>query len=79
MLARNELYEQLLDIYGQCDRDRPARNDCYWGKDAVGRDNGCLRVGWLGRSCKHWQPAEADQIEAIMRASQVPNGERDGD
>lgn len=69
MLARNELYEQLLDLYGLCDRDKPARNDCYWGKDAAGRDNGCLRVGWLGRSCKHWRPADSRQIEAIMKAS----------
>lgn len=68
MLARDELYEHLLDTYGTCDRDRPDRNDCYWGKDAAGRDNGCLKVGGLGRECKHWRPANSDVIQAVMRA-----------
>lgn len=36
MLARSDLAEHLLDTYGHCDRDRPERNDCYWGKDARG-------------------------------------------
>lgn len=74
MLARNELYEYLLDHYGICNRDRPSRNDCYWGKDAAGRDNGCLKTGWRGRGCKHWQPASADIIDRMMacRAPRVP-------
>lgn len=57
MLARSELADHLLDTYGTCDRDRPGRNDCYWGTDAAGSRNGCLFAGWLGRACKHWRPA----------------------
>lgn len=65
MLARSDVIEHLLDIYGRCDRDQPKRNDCYWGKDASGRENGCLKTGWLGRACPHWQPAGAEEIDVI--------------
>jgi hypothetical protein len=75
MLARNSLYEHLLDTYGTCDRDNGRQNDCYWGKDARGNDNGCLKVGWLGRACKHWRPVDAQQIEAIMKVSTVTKPE----
>lgn len=66
----------LLDLYGTCDRDRPDRNDCYWGKDAAGRYNGCLKVGWQGRGCKHWRPAHASQLEIIAKASQLSSQDR---
>jgi hypothetical protein len=69
MLARNDLVEYLLDHHGLCDRDRPDRNDCYWGKDAAGRENGCLKVGWLGRGCKHWRPIGGTNLDYILRAS----------
>lgn len=66
MLARNELLDHLLDTYGTCDRDGPDRNDCYWGKDAAGRENGCLKVGWLGRGCKHWHSIEGAALDVLM-------------
>jgi hypothetical protein len=47
--------EYALDNYGTCDREA----DCYWGKDAAGRFDGCLRVGWRGRDCPHWHPKPA--------------------
>lgn len=65
MLARNDLADYLLDNYGACARGA----DCYWGKDAAGRDNGCLKVGWRGRGCKHWQPLGATTLDELSRCS----------
>lgn len=65
MLARDELTDYLLDNYGTCSRDRgEAGNDCYWGKGAKGEWNGCLRTGWKGRACRHWQPADPARMAA---------------
>lgn len=61
MLVRNDLSDYLLDNYGQCDRG----TDCYWGRNAAGQFNGCLKVGWQGRGCKHWQPLGAQTIEEL--------------
>lgn len=66
MLARTDLAEHLLDTYGHCDRDNGKQNDCYWGKDAAGRDNGCLKTGWLGRRCSHWRSLGATTYEELM-------------
>jgi hypothetical protein len=63
MLAHNDLAEYLLDNYGTCDRGA----DCYWGKDAQGNFNGCLRVGWIGRSCKHWKPLGATSYAELSQ------------
>lgn len=73
-LLHNCLMEDILpDIYGWCDRDLISlgtgfRNDCYWGKDINGRDNGCLKVGWKGRSCPHWHPIDGEQFDAIRKS-----------
>lgn len=61
MLARNDLTDYLADNYGTCDRGA----DCYHGKDDRGRFNGCLRVGWKGRACKHWHPLGVQTFEEI--------------
>lgn len=68
MLARNELLEHLLDSYGHCDRDGNP-NNCYWGKDAAGNDNGCLKIGWRGRACKHWHPIDGEPLDFLLGAS----------
>lgn len=70
----------LEDIYGWCDRDHPAlkqglRNDCYWGKDIHGNDNGCLKIGWKGRQCPHWHPIEGEQLAAIRKAHNATDAE----
>jgi hypothetical protein len=64
----DDLDEYLLDHYGYCDRDQPKRNDCYWGKDERGNNNGCLMVGWKGRNCPHWHPASKQQIDLIKKS-----------
>ena len=61
MLARNEIADYLLDNYGECNRG----SDCYWGTDALGRWNGCLRTGWRGRQCKHWQSSGATNLDEL--------------
>jgi hypothetical protein len=66
VLARNEILEHLQDTYGTCDRDKPGRNDCYWGKDAAGQYNGCLKVGWLGRNCEHWHPVNGEDLDKLL-------------
>ena len=67
MLAKNDLLDYLADHYGTCDRDKPKRNDCYWGKDARGNWNGCLKVGGGGRGCKHWRPLPPEQLDEMTR------------
>ena len=57
------LSDYLLDHYGFCDRE----TDCYWGKDAKGRDNGCNKIGWKGRSCPHWHPLGATTYEELAQ------------
>lgn len=61
MLARNDLADYIADNYGTCDRGA----DCYWGKDARGNFNGCLRTGWRGRECLHWHPISARTWEEL--------------
>lgn len=51
----DDLAEYIADHYGRCDREA----DCYHGKDGDGRFDGCLQVGWRGRSCHHWHPVAA--------------------
>lgn len=50
----DEIADYLLDNYGICDRGA----NCYWG-------NGCLKTGWRGRLCPHWQPLGATSLEAL--------------
>lgn len=64
MLTHDDLATYLLDTYGACERG----SDCYWGKDANGRENGCLKTGWRGRACKHWQPCGATNYDELKRA-----------
>ena len=73
MLARTELTdlaEYLLDNYGTCERGA----DCYWGKNAVGQFDGCLRTGWRGRECKHWQPLGATTYEELAQLQDANRG-----
>lgn len=70
MLARNDLADYLLDNYGTCDRG----SDCYWGKDLAGRDDGCLKTGWRGRACPHWQTVGATNLDEL-RAATVNSGQ----
>lgn len=63
-----ELLAQWLDTYGTCDRDNGKQNDCYWGKDAAGRENGCLKTGWRGRSCPHWTPIAENELAWLIAA-----------
>lgn len=74
MLARNDLLEHLLNTYGHCDRDNGKQNDCYWGKDASGRENGCLKVGWLGRACRHWHPIDGEILDRLMGSHNAGQG-----
>ena len=60
-LPKSDLADYLLDNYGVCSRGA----DCYHGKDARGKFNGCLRVGWRGRSCLHWIPVDAISYEDL--------------
>lgn len=55
------LSDYILDHYGSCSLGV----DCYWGKDPLGRFNGCNRVGWKGRKCPHWQPTGATTWEEL--------------
>jgi hypothetical protein len=63
-----ELLAHWLDHYGQCSRDHGKQNDCYWGKDAAGHDNGCLKVGWKGRACLHWTPVSGPELTWLIAA-----------
>lgn len=56
--------DYIADNYGQCLRG-----------PACGRD-GCLRTGWLGRACPHWQPVKAkDWDELRAEADREANTE----
>lgn len=63
-----ELLAHWLDHYGQCSRDKGKQNDCYHGKDAAGRDDGCLKVGWKGRACPHWTPIAENELVWLIAA-----------
>lgn len=63
-----ELLAHWLDDYGQCSRDNGRQNDCYHGRDAAGRDNGCLKVGWKGRGCPHWTPISGSELVWLVAA-----------
>jgi hypothetical protein len=73
------LVDYLLDTWGSCDRDKLTKNDCFWGKDAQGKDNGCLKTGWKGRNCLHWHPLGAttyEQLSEIRKEYNTKNGSR---
>lgn len=55
--------DYLLDSYGTCDRGP----DCYWGKDPAGNFNGCLKTGWRGTACPHWQPLETSSYQELAQ------------
>ena len=69
----NDLAGYLLDNWGFCSRDiayqegKTKKNDCYWGRDSLGRPDGCLYVGWKGRSCPHWRPSYAITYEGLKK------------
>jgi hypothetical protein len=63
----DDISSYLLDHYGFCDRG----SDCHWGKDALGRYDGCLKTGWHGRRCKHWHPAGATTLKELMNIKKV--------
>lgn len=67
MLARDDLRAYLAEHYGTCERDRRQRNDCYWGKDGAGRDNGCLRTGRRHADCLHWRPLPPEELDNLAR------------
>lgn len=46
--------DYIADNYGTCRRGA----DCYWAP-------GCLRTGWIGRGCPHWQPVKAKTWEEL--------------
>jgi hypothetical protein len=50
-----DLADYIADNYGECVRG-----------PQCGRD-GCLRTGWLGRACPHWQPVKAKDWEELLR------------
>lgn len=56
--------DYILDNYGECTRGA----DCYFGKDAQGRDNGCRKIGWIGRYCPHWKPLGSTSWEELRDA-----------
>lgn len=56
----------VQENYGTCDRDNGKRNDCYWGTDATGQENGCLKSGWRGRNCNHWHPVEGQELVSLI-------------
>lgn len=62
--------DYIADNYGTCDRG----SDCYWGTDAHGRSDGCLRIGWRGRDCRHWQPVKARNVEELKTEQENYNG-----
>lgn len=66
MLARPDALDYVLEHYGTCDRDAGKQNNCYWGKDGAGRENGCLKTGWRGRDCPHWHPVEGETLATLL-------------
>lgn len=62
--ASNSYADYIADHYGNCDRG----SDCYHGTDERGCFNGCLKVGWLGRGCKHWHPVNARNYDELRVA-----------
>lgn len=70
-----DLSDYLLDNYGACDRS----SDCFWGKDAKGQWNGCLKIGWKGRACKHWHPLGVTTLQQLKEqfASKITAGKKD--
>lgn len=45
--------DYFLDNYGTCEREH-----------LCGRD-GCLRTGWLGRSCPHWKSLGVRSLDEL--------------
>lgn len=58
--------DYVLDNYGTCDRLTEKRNNCYWGTDNRGNENGCLKVGWKGRGCPHWHPVAGAELQDLI-------------
>lgn len=50
----NDLAAYLLDNYGTCKLGA-----------ACNRPPGCLKLGWIGRACPHWQPLGARTYEEL--------------
>jgi hypothetical protein len=68
--TKQELLEYLRNEYGSCTRPLGPndRNDCFWGKNAQGYDDGCLKTGWKGAACPYWQPADEDFLDGLCKA-----------
>lgn len=79
--TEQELDDFIQNHYGYCERDRSKeglRNDCYWGKDSIGRNNGCLQTGGLGKSCPYWHPQETGEyLERIKSAELIQEADND--
>lgn len=67
----SDVLNYVLEHYGHCDRDNGKQNDCYWGKDTAGRENGCLKTIWRGRLCPHWHPVEGETRAALIAMHSV--------
>lgn len=63
-MPRRDIADYYLDNYGTCDREA----DCFWGKDAQGNFNGCLRNEWRGRACMHWHPLGVTSLQELHAA-----------
>ena len=55
-MVHAEETDYLKANYGNCDRG----TDCYWGTNAAGQFDGCLKAGWRGCECNHWHPVAAN-------------------
>ena len=67
MTHDRDLSDYIADNYGVCARGA----GCYWGRDSHGEFDGCLRNGWRGRACSHWQPVAVrtwDELMAMLAA-----------
>lgn len=52
-----------MTMYGTCQRGA----DCWHGK------GGCLRQGWKGMGCPHWNPVQGEQFNLIMKYLEKEN------
>ena len=56
----SDLSDYIADNYGECVRD----TDCYFAND------GCRKIGWLGRACPHWRPVMARDWDELAAAQE---------